>query len=291
MFCEACKTTLLFIENRNRVTSKTVLEEVVMERRNKNYLMAGCKIVSGVICMISFILPYGVLYEAAWVHYRGLRFFEFGGIGVAIGTLVLVCGVYDLFGYACYLLAPKIFFVGGRPISKEKAEKVVKNGKVSVTKIKFRHFREIGVYIFLVILNLLLNAKGVSWGDVWFDSYGPAWYLIFLAAGISILGSVLGILMADMQAADELDWWTAVYEGRVDASGAFVDTLKKAAAGTGRNRAVIFSDKAGPVAEQKASSEKARPVTEQKISYCPQCGAQCVPGALFCIKCGEKLED
>ena len=59
-----------------------------MERKNKNYVMAFIKIISGVIYIISLLLPYGILYEAAWVRYKGLRIFQLGVMGSSICFLV-----------------------------------------------------------------------------------------------------------------------------------------------------------------------------------------------------------
>ena len=240
--------------------------------------MAFIKIISGVIYIISLLLPYGILYEAAWVRYKGLRIFQLGVMGSSICFLVMITAILEIINYVKYLWVPKAYFYGLRPGLLEKSKEVVNNGKVSVSKIIFTNIAEIALHIMILIVLLVFDMKGVSSGDVWFDSYGPARYLMFLAVFIGIIGSVFGILMANVQAADEMDWWRAVYEGRINASGAYVNTPQKSTAGTRSPSAANPSSRGNPVAERKGS-------------YCPQCGAQCKPGALFCSKCGTKLED
>ncbi len=250
-----------------------------MERRNTNYVMAYCKIASGVMYIIALLLPYGKLYESAWIRYRSMHIYDFGESGLVVTFIVALMGLVQLLVYVEYLWAPKLYYIGGlRSASVEKAEKVLKKGKISAFKYKLLNGIEIAGHVFVIYLNLLYNLEDVSWGENYFDSYGPGRYLIFLAAAVGILGAFWGILLASTQAADELDWWTAVYEGKINSSGAFVNKVAQAASGMKSTRAV-------------KSPDEARPATGQKISYCPRCGAQCKPGALFCKNCGEKIEE
>lgn len=249
-----------------------------MEKRNTNYVMAYCMIASGVIYILSVLLPYGTLYESAMVHYRGMQIFKLGEAGIIVGFLMLILGFLLLIGYTLYLRTPEAFYVILRQATPEKAKKVVQTGNVSVSKIKSEYKIIIVAHILLIVLNLLLNPDDEFRGSVYFDGYGPGRYLMFLGAIIGIIGGFLGIKLADMQAADELEFWTAVDEGRVSTSGVLMNTLNQLTSGTKSSHTV-------------KPSEQAKPEADQEYTFCPQCGARCKSGAKFCSSCGEKLED